>query len=93
MVTLPDLPGKLVALIGRDSHLDAHPQMLLVEYFYLRGNLDIFEVFLMYFYIGRVKNDLPGGATDKKLTELLAGQSIHTGQVMTAGAGDALVRR
>ena len=65
--------------------------MLLIEYFYPRGNLSVFDVFLMYFYIGRVQKALPGAA-DKKLTELLVGPALYTGQVMNAGAGDALVR-
>lgn len=91
MVALPDLAGKLAALIGQSSPLDAHTQLLLVEYFYQRGNLNVFEVFLMYFYIGQGLVDMPGAA-DKKLAELLAGPPIHTSQVKTAGALVRLIK-
>ena len=84
------------------AHLfDANTNALFVEYFYLKGNIDIIAAYVLYFYIDHTaqQHDKPAQGTavsimpemGKKIVELSLGSVSMIGQVLTAGASQGLM--
>ena len=96
----PNAAQQIGFLISNSRHLSANSKMLLVEYFYLRGDLRIEDVFAMYFYIGtHQKGTGQNKVTDeafvdmgKKMIELILAPISLAGNILTAGAAAALMR-
>jgi tetratricopeptide (TPR) repeat protein len=93
---MPDLRAQLAALVSGADHPEANAKRLLVDYFYLRGNLSVYDVMLMYAYIGFVQ-PTPEPDTDQPLD---AGQRIvdglfdpltPAGETLTAATAGALI--
>jgi tetratricopeptide (TPR) repeat protein len=79
---------------------DANTNALLIEYFYLNGNIDILGVYALYFYINRTitKNNPLHTSTQgilpeigKKIVELIFSPSTPAGQVLTAAGSQAVI--
>jgi tetratricopeptide (TPR) repeat protein len=95
--SMPGIVQQLARLVSDNRRLGAHNKMLLVEYCYLRGDLDIEEAFLLYFYIGKHAPSNPGSVLEaglvdgsKKIVELMLSTVSITGQILTAAAAAAL---
>ena len=95
--SMPGIAQQLARLVSDNRRLGPHNKMLLVEYCYLRGDLDLEEVFLLYFYIGKQATGTPGtvleeGLVDgsKKIVELMLSPVSITGQILSAAAAAAL---
>lgn len=96
--TAPDLAQQLALIISDNRRLGAYNKMQLVEYCYLRGDLMIEDVFLMYFYI--IKHNQTASRDDvaekglvnmnKKIIQLLFNPLSIPGQVLTAAVAGAL---
>jgi hypothetical protein len=95
------MPGgivqQLARLVSDNRRLGAHNKMLLVEYCYLRGDLDLEKVFLLYFYISKHAPGTPGSVLEaglvdgsKKMVELMLSPVSMTGQILSAVAAAAL---
>ncbi len=95
--SMPGIVQQLARLVSDNRRLGAHNKMLLVEYCYLRGDLDLEEVFLLYFYISKHAPGIPGSVLEeglvdgsKKIVELMLSPVSITGQILTAAAAAAL---
>jgi tetratricopeptide (TPR) repeat protein len=96
----PNAAQQIGLLISNSRRLSANSKMLLVEYFYLRGDLRIDDVFAMYFYIGtHQKGTLSNKVSEeasidmgKKIIELMLDSVGFVGNILTAGAAAGLMR-
>jgi len=95
--SMPGIVQQLARLVSDNRRLGAHNKMLLVEYCYLRGDLDLEDVFLLYFYISKHAPRIPGSVLEaglvdgsKKMVELVLSPVSMTGQILSAAAAAAL---
>jgi hypothetical protein len=98
-----DTGANMEALLGElitAQVFDANTNALLVEYFYLKGNVAAYGVYALYFYINYAsqKNNPLKDTTDsmlpemgKKIVELSINATSLGTQVLTAGASQSLI--